>query len=134
MLWWFRGGREPSLGGSGRASWRMRSLHGPWEELKSDPEDGDCKAKDTEPGNMAPFPIMTTLLDWPVQGMKGADWVFCNVRIKTGTFLWARGSYQGFRRTAGADRCACSGRSGRGEHYKRVRGMSRGEVGTSWKA
>lgn len=96
MLWWFRGGREPSLGGSGRASWRIRSLQGPREELKSDPEGEDSKAKGTEPGSMAPFPVMTTLLDWPVQGMKGPDWVLCNVRIKTGTFVWARGSYRRF--------------------------------------
>lgn len=94
----------------------MWSLHGPWEELKSDPEDEDCKVKGTEPGSMAPFPIMTTLLDWLMQGMKGPDWVLCNVRIKTGTFLWARGSYQGLQRTAGTDHCACSGMSGRGEH------------------
>lgn len=98
MLRWFRGGRDPSIGGSGRASWRMWSLHGPWKKLKSDPEDENCKAKGTEPGNMALFPLMTTLLDWPVQGMKGPDWVPCNVRIKMGLFLflWARGSYQGF--------------------------------------
>lgn len=35
-----------------------------------------------------PFPVVTTLLHWPVQGRKGPDWVLCNVRIKTGTFFF----------------------------------------------
>lgn len=73
MLWWFCGGRVPGVDGSGRASWWMWSLQGPWKKLKNDPEDANCKAKGTGPGNVVLSPILTTLLDWPVQAMKGPD-------------------------------------------------------------
>jgi hypothetical protein len=51
----------------------MWSLQGPWKKLKNDPEDANCKAKGTGPGNVVLSPILTTLLDWPVQAMKGPD-------------------------------------------------------------
>lgn len=49
------GGRGPSIDGLGRASWRMWSLHAPWKKLKNDPEDANCKAKGTGPGNTVLF-------------------------------------------------------------------------------